>query len=227
MLPGQRILLVVAALVVLGGLVVGALDLSSDPARTAAHTAASREQAAEAATPSRPAPATRAATPARRLASLVVPEAPTAARLPGGRLVPIRPVSTRADRTLDVPENITTAGWWRGGARMGDPFGSMLVAAHIDSRTQGLGPFSELLEVRPGQRVGVTSRHLQQQFEIRSRRLVPQGSLAHQRWLFAPTGSARLTLVTCAPPYDPGRGGYQNLAVVTATPLTEPVRRSR
>ncbi len=37
-----------------------------------------------------------------------------------------------------------------GGAarRLGDPFGSTLVAAHIDSKTQGLGPYAELLSVR-------------------------------------------------------------------------------
>jgi hypothetical protein len=134
-------------------------------------------------------------------------------------------VSTRADGTLAVPEDITTSGWWRGGSRVGDPFGSMLVAAHIDSRTQGLGPYAELLTVRPDQRVRVTTKHLRQDFTIRSRRLVPQGSLAHERWLFSPSGQPRLTMVTCAPPYDRTRGGYQNLAVVTAVPVSDPVRR--
>lgn len=170
---------------------------------------------------------TRAAVPARRAASLVKPEAPEAARLPNGRVVRILPVSTRADRTLDVPSDITMAGWWRGGSRMGDPFGSVLVAAHIDSSTQGLGPFAALLDVRPKQRVRLTSDHLRQDFVVRSRRLVSQGSLAQERWLFAPTGAPRLTLVTCAPPYDKARGGYQNLAVITAVPVTEPVVRSQ
>jgi hypothetical protein len=134
-------------------------------------------------------------------------------------------VSTRPDGTLDVPRDISTSGWWRGGSRVGDPFGSVLVAAHIDSRTQGLGPYAALLTVRPGQRVHVTTRHLRQDFTIRSRRLVPQGSLTDERWLFSPAGETRLTLVTCAPPYDNSRGGYQNLAVVTAVPVADPVRR--
>jgi Sortase domain len=171
-----------------------------------------------------PAPPVHAATPARRLATLVVPEAPRAVRLPSGRVVPVRAVSTRAGRVLDVPEDIRTAGWWRGGSEVGDPFGSILVAAHIDSFTQGLGPFSALLGVRSGQTVRLTSRHLRQDFVIRSRRLVPQGSLVHQQWLFAATGRPRLTMVTCAPPYDRSRGGYQNLAVVTAVPVSDPVR---
>lgn len=168
---------------------------------------------------------TRPATPARRLSTLVTPEAPVAARLPTGRVVRVEPVSTKADGTLAVPEDIATSGWWRGGSRVGDPFGSMLIAAHIDSKTQGLGPYAALLSVRPDQRVRVTTKHLRQDFTIRSRRLVPQGSLAHERWLFSPSGQPRLTLVTCAPPYDKSRGGYQNLAVVTAVPVSGPVRR--
>lgn len=138
----------------------------------------------------------------------------------------MQPVSTRADGTLDVPRDVSSSGWWRGGSRLGDPFGSILVAAHIDSRTQGLGPFAELLTVPPGARVRISSARLRQEFTVRSRRLVPQGSLTGQRWIFAPTGRARLTLVTCAPPYDERRGGYQNLAVVVAEPVGRPTTAS-
>ena len=165
-------------------------------------------------------------TAARRARSVVVPEAPVAARLPSGRVVPVRAVSTTADGALDLPEDIGTAGWWRGGSRLGDPFGSMLVAAHIDSTTQGLGPYAELLRARPGQRVRITSRHLTQVFTVRSLRLVAQGPLARHPWISAPTGPPRLTLVTCAPPYDRSRGGYQRLAVLTARPLDRPARRT-
>ena len=55
-------------------------------------------------------------------------------------------------------------------------------------------------------------------YEVRSRRLVPQGGLVDDSWIFDVSGDARLTLVTCAPPYDRARGGYQNLAVVTRAP---------
>ena len=69
-------------------------------------------------------------------------------RLPSGTSVDVDAVSTTSDGLLDVPDDIRTAGWWRGGSRIGDPFGSTLIAAHIDSRTQGLGPYAELLRVR-------------------------------------------------------------------------------
>jgi hypothetical protein len=177
--------------------------------------------AARGATPGSEPPA-EPAVPARRASSVVVPGAPVSARLPSGTVVPIRGVSTRADGELAVPRDVRTAGWWRGGARLGDPFGSMLVAAHVDSGSQGLGPYAELLRARPGQRVQVASRRLVQDFVIRSLRLVPQAPLTQEGVIFSPSGPARLTLVTCAPPYVRSRGGYQNLAVVTAVPVSPP-----
>lgn len=171
--------------------------------------------------------ATGPSAPAARLArSAHRAEPPIAATLPSGVVVPIQSVSTTRDGRLDVPADTGRAGWWRGGARLGDPFGSILVAAHVDSRTRGLGPFAELLGLGRGDRVVLASAHLTQRFVVDSLRLVPQGPLTEERSLFGVTGSHRLTLVTCAPPYDRDRGGYQNLAVVTAVP-SSPLSRDR
>jgi hypothetical protein len=128
---------------------------------------------------------------------------------------------------LDVPDDITEAGWWRNGARLGDPFGSTLIAGHVDAADQGLGAFAELLSVREGQRVRVRSRGLEQSFTIRSRRLVARGGLRAATDVYSARGPRRLTLVTCAPPYLRDRGGYQNLAVVTAVPTDDVRVRSR
>lgn len=163
--------------------------------------------------------------PARRADSQVVAEPPLSLRLPGGTTVAVRPVGTRADGRLAVPDDVHTAGWWRGGMRVGDPFGAILVAGHVDSRTQGLGPYAALLSARAGQEVVVRTATLWQRFRIRSLRLIPQGPLRHRPGLHSPRGPRRLVLVTCAPPYDPARGGYQHLAVVTALPVGRPVRR--
>jgi hypothetical protein len=163
--------------------------------------------------------------PARRAPSVAQAEPPRSLTLPSGRTVAVDAVGTTRAGLLDVPADVDLAGWWEGGARLGDPFGSVLVAAHVDSRTQGLGPFAELLEVAPGARLVLESAGLRQSFDVRSLRLVPQGSLVDDSWLFDASGAARLTLVTCAPPYVPSRGGYQNLAVVTAVPVGPPEER--
>ena len=182
----------------------------------------SRPTATRSVTTSSAAPSPQLVPPARRAASVPVAQPPATATLPSGRVVRISAVGTTAAGLLDVPADIDVAGWWRGGSRLGDPFGSILVAAHIDSRAQGLGPFAELLTVDQGARVRLESADLRQTFVVRSRRLVPQGSLVDDSWIFAASGEGRLTLVTCAPPYDAARGGYQNLAVVTAVPRGAP-----
>lgn len=180
-------------------------------------------RATSSATPTSTPPSAQPVSPARRVT--LAAQAPETATLPSGRVVPINAVGTTAAGLLDVPADIDVAGWWRGGARLGDPFGSILVAAHVDSRTQGLGPFAELLTVGRGAEVELASADLRQTFVVRSRTLVPQGSLVDDSWIFAATGDGRLTLVTCAPPYDAARGGYQNLAVVTAVPASPVERR--
>ena len=166
------------------------------------------------------------ARPARRTGA-VQPEAPSSIRLPTGTLVPIRAASTRADGLLDVPDDIRLAGWWRGGSRVGDPLGSTLLAAHVDGTEQGLGPYASLLEVRRNQRFVVASANLQQTFRATSLRILEQGSLLRHPWIYSATGDRRLVMVTCAPPYVPARGGYQNLAVVTAVPVSAPTSRER
>ena len=100
-------------------------------------------------------PAAEPVRPAQQAASQVVPEAPRTVRLPGGTTVRVRAVGTRRDGRLAVPRDVRAAGWWRGGSRVGDPFGAVLVAGHVDSRTQGLGAYAELLTVRRGQEVVV------------------------------------------------------------------------
>lgn len=166
------------------------------------------------------------ARPARRTGT-VRPEQPRSIRLQTGMVVPVRAVSTRTDGLLDVPDDIRQAGWWRGGSWLGDPLGSTLLAAHVDSTTQGLGPFAALLQVRRDQRFVVSSATLHQTYRATSTRLLEQGSLLRHRWIYNASGSRRLVMVTCAPPYDRTRGGYQNLFVVIAVPVSGPTRREK
>ncbi len=162
---------------------------------------------------------------AQRLPTSVVPEPPASLRLPGGKVVRIVPTRTGLDRSLAIPDSLRRAGWWRGGARLGDPFGSMLVAAHVDAVDRGLGPFVVLLSVRRGASFVVTSPHLRQEFRVTARRLIARDRLAKARWVSSFSGAPRLTLVTCAPPYVRSEGGYQRLAVVVASPVGAPQHR--
>lgn len=184
-------------------------------------SASSPSSSASASPSPRPSATTLAAEPATEsAANRSTP--PTGLRLPDGLRVPVVAVGTLAGGALDVPPDIRTAGWWRGGAMLGDPFGSMVIAAHVDSRTQGLGAYAVLLTVKAGQTVTVSAGRREQTFAVTQRRVVSRTKLDSVPDVFSAKGPARLTMITCAGPYDKSRGGYQNLAIVSAEPVAAP-----
>jgi hypothetical protein len=157
--------------------------------------------------------------------SQVTPQRPTRIVLASGETVAIRAVSTLPDGTLDAPENIMIAGWWDGGAKLGEPYGAIVVAAHVDSTVQGLGPFSELLSASVDDHITVGSAALEQSFTVTSVALVPKDRPDEVAGVFSAMGDNRLVLITCAGPYDPDNGGYQNIVEVTAVPAGPAAKR--
>jgi hypothetical protein len=154
---------------------------------------------------------------------------PRLVRLPSGTEVPLQPSATSGKGLLQVPDGIGTAGWWDGGARLGERYGAMLVAGHVDSRSQGLGPFAELLDAQRGQLLDVTAGGSGQRFSVVGVEVVSAGALGDRPDLFSQEGPLRLVLVTCAGPFVESHGGYQNRVIVTARPEGPPTatRRSR
>ena len=63
--------------------------------------------------------------------------------LPGREAAEIVPVST-VDGELQVPKHVDHLGWWDGSSWLNDPFGSTVIAGHVDSATEGLGFFAKL-----------------------------------------------------------------------------------
>jgi hypothetical protein len=145
-------------------------------------------------------------------------ERPTAVRLPSGRVLPVDPISSRSDGVLAVPADIRRAGWWKGSSHIGDPFGSIVIAAHVDSFEQGVGPAAELLSARPGDPVLLTGPTRRQAYRVTSVRLVPRADLDADSVVFSAAGARRLVLITCGGPYDAARGGYRDNVVVVARP---------
>ncbi|MFC4784378.1 class F sortase [Nocardioides sp. MAHUQ-72] len=174
--------------------------------------------------PALPSPPGTAGTPgpavvASAAASQVRPEPPVRVTLPSGRVLPVDPAGTRPDGALAVPDDIRRAGWWTGGSRLGDPFGSIVLASHVDSFTQGVGPAAELLSARPGDEVRLVGAHLVQRYRVASVRLVPRADLTRRSVVFSAGGEGRLVLITCGGEYDASRGGYQDNVVVVARPV--------
>jgi len=138
--------------------------------------------------------------------------------LPSGTTVSVRTARTGLRGLLLVPRGIRAAGWWDGGARVGDAYGAIVIAGHVDSATQGVGPFAELLRARAGDRIAITGETATQRFVVDAVDLVPKISLDTREETFAADGPLRLVLITCAGPFLPAQGGYQDLAVITARP---------
>ncbi|WP_328988977.1 class F sortase [Kribbella sp. NBC_01245] len=138
--------------------------------------------------------------------------------LPGGATAPVQPAST-TDGLLVVPEDVRAVGWWDGGAQAGDPFGSVVLAGHVDSATEGLGFFVRLLRVRPGERVVLRGGGRSATYRVSSVKSVPKDALATTSGAFSQTDAHRLVLITCTGAFNRARGGYANNLVVTAIPV--------
>lgn len=180
---------------------------STVPSPSATSVASAHEQA------ERPTPG-----PARqgtRAPSQVDRFAPTALLLPGKERAEVVPIAT-VDGELPVPDHVDELGWWDGSAWLGDPFGATVIAGHVDSASEGIGFFAQLLGIEVGQRVTVLGATGQRQtYEVTSVRTVAQNALATDSQALDQNGDHRLVLITCTGAWTPGRGYASNL-VVTA-----------
>jgi hypothetical protein len=143
--------------------------------------------------------------------------APTAIVL-RGVTSPVVAVRTEEDGRLEVPDPVTTVGWWSPSALIGASTGTTVLAGHVDSRLAGLGAFAVLRDLRPGETVEVR--------DIEGRTL-PYSVVARQEYgkaqlpvqeLFATGGPHRLVLVTCGGDFDPATRSYADNLVVIAVP---------
>ncbi|WP_238697210.1 class F sortase [Streptomyces sp. E2N166] len=130
----------------------------------------------------------------------------------------VRPVGVTEQGAMTVPEDPSVSGWYRYGPVPGSPHGSAVLVGHVDSDTGALGEFAALYEVQRGDRVEVRrAKAAPAVYRVVSRATVPKDELPPS--VFRRTGAPVLTLITCAPPFVPERGGYRANLVVTAEPL--------
>jgi len=148
---------------------------------------------------------------------------PTSVSLPGGKSAEVLPAQT-VDGVLEVPEHVQHVGWWDGSSYAGDPFGSTVIAGHVDSATEGLGFFYRLRRITVGDKVGLAGDGHHATYRVVSVQVVVKKALATDGRALDQTGSPRLVLITCGGRYIRSRGGYDSNLVVTARPVG-PARR--
>lgn len=134
--------------------------------------------------------------------------------------MPVDAVGVEDDGTMEIPEDAGRAGWYRFGPAPATPAGATVVAAHVDSWTTGVGPFSRLRELAPGARVEVTTAdgavHV---YAVREVVQVPKSDAPVEQW-FDRSGTPRIVLVTCGGTFDRDVGHYEDNVAVTADPVT-------
>jgi Sortase domain len=130
----------------------------------------------------------------------------------------VRPVGVDRRGDLQIPADVSDVGWYRFGARPGDPAGSTVLSGHVDSAEQGRGAFFRLRELSPGDPVLVHgSDGRTRAYRVVAREEWPKSEVPLDR-LFARTGAARLTLVTCGGGFREDVRSYRDNIAVTAVP---------
>jgi LPXTG-site transpeptidase (sortase) family protein len=144
---------------------------------------------------------------------------PERIELPGNASAAIVPVAT-VGRELVVPVDPGRVGWWDGSSYVGDPYGSTVIAGHVDVVDRGLGFFYRLWNIKVGERVVLRSGHLRQAYKITDLRQVARTDLVDDEEVFDIGGPPRLVLITCAGDFRADRGGYSRNLIVVARPVS-------
>lgn len=211
--------LVASALLVAGLAACGTPEPQDDPAGLSPAPTTSAP-----ATPAVP-EAPRSDIPVRSsdLAALTVPHAPapTGVHIPALDVeVPVDPVGVEDDGQMEIPPLAERAGWYRFGAAPGEPEGTAVVAAHVDSvASAGLGPFARLTDLAPGDTVDVTlADGGVVPYVVTSVTSVAKDDAVWDT-VFTRDGPHRLVLITCGGTFQREASRYSDNVIVTADPV--------
>jgi hypothetical protein len=196
------------------------------PTSTATETTATETTATKTTDTGTPAPRTSTPETVRRGPgglTLAVDESftPAGVRVSGIDVeAPVVPTGVDRKGGLVIPEDPREVGWWSGGAAPGAPYGTILLAGHVDSAEAGLGSLVDLGATPVGATVTVTGAGTGDSaasYRVVARRSYPKTSL---RWpeLLRQDVEARLLLVTCGGEFDRRTGHYERNVVVFAVP---------
>ncbi|WP_433130257.1 class F sortase [Micromonospora sp. CA-240977] len=119
---------------------------------------------------------------------------------------------------FEVPPSVDQIGWYRYGPGLEAAAGSVVIAGHVDSATQGRGAFFRLRELDRGDTLTATgSDGTARRYRVVAREEYAKTKIPLDRY-FARDGKPRLTLITCGGPFDARARKYRDNIVVTAVP---------
>lgn len=152
----------------------------------------------------------------RSYADVAVAE-PVRLRIPALQVdSPLVHLGVAPDRTIQVPADYGTAGWFADGPRPGQP-GPAVILGHIDSKA-GPGVFFRLATLPLGADVMVDRADGSTiDFWVRGVQRVPKTAFPTDL-VYAPTLQPSLHLVTCGGQFDHKAGSYLDNVIVYADP---------
>jgi Sortase domain len=133
--------------------------------------------------------------------------------------LPIEPVGVADDGWMELPTTAFAIGWYQFGARPADKAGTTVLAGHVDTKKEGLGPLAALRDVDEGASIvlaaadGRSRRYAVAEVEVIRKARVPLDQI------FAREGPETLVVITCGGPYSRSTG-YRDNVVVTARPVS-------
>jgi len=127
---------------------------------------------------------------------------------------PIEPLGVEPDGTLQVPTDFEATGWYRLGAKPGDP-GPAVIVGHVDSQS-GPAVFYRLGTLAPRDVIRVSwKRGASVFFRVYAVREYAKTAFP-TRLVYGRTKAPELRLVTCGGPFDAETGHYLDNVVVFA-----------
>jgi sortase (surface protein transpeptidase) len=132
--------------------------------------------------------------------------------------LPVQPVGVAKDGWMELPKTAFAVGWYRFGARPADRTGTTVLAGHVDTKAEGLGPLAALREIDDGTEIalrsadGKTRRYAVTGVEVLRKTRVPLEQI------FARDGDETLVVITCGGPFSRSTG-YRDNVIVTAEPI--------
>lgn len=165
------------------------------------------------ATTSRPAATSRPATTSRPAAIMVQAVPPRRLVIPSAGVdLPVDPMGVRPDGQMDLPGSPWRAGWYRFGAGPGAP-GATVIAGHVDTVADGIGPLAALTGLRLGAELRVSTADSTYRYRVTAVRTIDKRELDLPA-LFERSGRPRLHVISCGGTFTPGAGYTSNVVVV-------------
>jgi len=130
--------------------------------------------------------------------------------------MPIEPLGVDADNLMELPVSPFAAAWYRFGPAPASDSGATVIAAHVDSLAEGVGPFSQLRRAEIGASVTVVdAAGVEHEYRVVSVERIDKAEVPLDR-VFTREGKPVVVLVTCGGDWNRQAESYRDNYIVTA-----------